>query len=96
MRSDDEGATFSTPVEITSTFEAFRKDYDWKVIATGPAHGLQLANGRLLVPVWLSLATGRNAHRPSVTATVYSDDLGENLEARRDRHSRHGRMGLSQ
>lgn len=75
MRSDDEGVTFSTPVEITSTFEAFRKDYDWKVIATGPAHGLQLANGRLLVPVWLSLATGRNAHRPSVTATIYSDDL---------------------
>ena len=77
MRSDDEGVTFSTPVEITSTFEAFRKDYDWKVIATGPAHGLQLANGRLLVPVWLSLATGRNAHRPSVTATIYSDDRGK-------------------
>jgi sialidase-1 len=77
MRSDDDGVTFSAPVEITSTFEAFRKDYDWKVIATGPAHGLQLANGRLLVPVWLSLATGRNAHRPSVTATIYSDDLGK-------------------
>jgi len=32
MRSDDEGATWTKPVEITATFEQFRKDYDWKVI----------------------------------------------------------------
>ena len=42
QRSDDDGITWSTPVEITKTFESFRKDYDWKVLATGPNHSIQL------------------------------------------------------
>ncbi|HEY2586168.1 MAG TPA: sialidase family protein, partial [Tepidisphaeraceae bacterium] len=75
MRSDDDGRTFSAPVEITGTFEAFRKDYAWNVIATGPCHGIQLRSGRLLVPVWLS--TGGHSHHPSVVATIYSDDRGK-------------------
>jgi sialidase-1 len=77
LRSDDDGATFSKPVEITSTFAQFHKDYECKVIATGPAHGIQLKNGRLLVPVWLSTATGNNAHHPTLVATIYSDDSGK-------------------
>jgi Neuraminidase (sialidase) len=32
MRSDDDGLTWSKPVEITAGFEEFRKDYDWKVL----------------------------------------------------------------
>ncbi|HYE20338.1 MAG TPA: sialidase family protein [Tepidisphaeraceae bacterium] len=78
-RSDDDGATFSKPVEITSAFEAFKKDYHWNVIATGPTHGIQLRTGRLLVPVWLS--TGGKSHHPSVVATVYSDDRGATWKA---------------
>lgn len=77
QRSDDDGQTFSKPVEITSAFEGFRKDYDWKVLAVGPAHGIQLKNGRLVVPVWLSTGTGGHAHRPSVTSVIYSDDQGK-------------------
>ena len=77
MRSDDDGQTFSTPREITSAFEPFRPEYDWKVIATGPGHGIQLSNGRLLIPVWMSTGTGGHAHRPSVAATIYSDDQGK-------------------
>ena len=77
LRSDDDGQSFSPAREITSTFDQFKKDYDWKVLATGPGHGIQLRNGRLLVPVWLSLGTGGHAHRPSVTATIYSDDGGK-------------------
>ncbi|MCZ2152614.1 MAG: glycoside hydrolase [Bryobacterales bacterium] len=76
MRSTDDGRTFSRPVEITGAFQEFRKDYAWKVIATGPGHGIELKNGRLVVPVWLSLGTGGNAHRPSVTSVIYSDDGG--------------------
>jgi sialidase-1 len=68
-------------VEITSAFDAFHKSYDWKVLATGPDHGIQLTNGRLVVPVWMSTGTGGNAHRPSVTATVYSDDQGKTWKA---------------
>ncbi|MDF1753843.1 MAG: FAD-dependent oxidoreductase [Verrucomicrobiales bacterium] len=81
IRSDDEGATWTEPVEITNTFKAFHPDYDWKVIATGPSHGIQLSRGenkgRLVVPIWMSTGTGGHAHRPSVTATIYSDDNGE-------------------
>ena len=76
MRSDDDGVSFSQPIEITASFDKFRPGYDWKVLATGPGHGIQLRLGRLLVPVWLSLGTGGHAHRPSVTSVIYSDDLG--------------------
>ena len=80
MVSTDEGNTFSEPVEITATFEQFRADYDGKVIATGPGHGIQLENGRLIVPVWMSDGTGGHAHRPSVVSTIFSDDHGKTWE----------------
>jgi sialidase-1 len=77
LRSDDDGATFGKPVEITRTFEQFRTDYKVRVFATGPGHGIQLKNGRLVVPVWLSTGAGNNAHHPSVVATIASDDGGK-------------------
>jgi sialidase-1 len=76
MHSDDEGKTFSRPVEITATLEKFREEYLWQAFGTGPGHGIQLRNGRLLATVWLSKGTGGNAHRPSVLSTIYSDDSG--------------------
>jgi sialidase-1 len=73
MRSDDEGKTFSAPVDITATAEKFRPEYPWTVIAPGPGHAIQLGNGRLVVPVWMS---PERAHRPSEVSTIYSDDGG--------------------
>ena len=81
QRSGDDGVSWSPPVEITACFDAFKKGYAWKVLATGPNHGIQLKNGRLVVPVWLSTGEGGNAHRPSVTATVFSDDGGRTWQA---------------
>jgi sialidase-1 len=81
QRSDDDGVSWSTPIEITSAFDGFKKSYDWKVLATGPNHSIQLRTGRLVVPVWLSTGTGSNGHHPSVTATTYSDDSGKSWHA---------------
>jgi sialidase-1 len=81
MRSDDDGRTFTKPIEITSAFEGFRKSYPWAVLAIGPGHGIELRNGRLLVPVWISPGTQGNAHSPSVAATIYSDDRGTTWKA---------------
>jgi sialidase-1 len=78
MRSDDDGVTFSKPVEITGAFEELRAKFDWKVIATGPGHGIRLQSGRLLVPVWLAL---QHSHRPSCVSTIYSDDAGKSWHA---------------
>ena len=80
MRSTDEGITWSQPVEITGIFEPFRAKYDWKVIATGPGHGIQLKSGRFVVPIWLAYGkTGE--HGPSAAATIYSDDHGKTWKA---------------
>ena len=75
--SKDDGQTFSEPVEITATFDKFRPQYKWKVIATGPGHGIQLKSGRLLIPLWMSTGEFENGHRPSVVSTIYSDDNGK-------------------
>jgi hypothetical protein len=71
MRSTDDGRTFSRPVEIPGVLKS-----PWVVLATGPGHGIELKDGRLLVPIWLSLGTGGGAHGDSVVSTLYSDDRG--------------------
>ncbi|HVY76259.1 MAG TPA: sialidase family protein [Puia sp.] len=94
MKSVDEGKTWSTPQEITYAFDQFKKDYDWKVLAPGPGHGIQLTTGRLLVPVWLCIPDRSKPggdHRPSCVATIYSDDHGKTWK-RGDIVSKNGDM----
>lgn len=78
--SRDDGVTWSPPQEVTAAFDEFRMrdGYKWQVIAMGPGHGITLRSGRLVVPVWL--ATDKK-HRPSISATVYSDDQGKTWHA---------------
>ena len=79
MHSDDDGLTFSKPRRHHRFVPPVRKHYDWRVLATGPGHGIQLKNGRFLVPVWLS--TAETAHRPSAVSVIFSDDHGETWQA---------------
>ncbi len=95
LYSDDEGATWSAPVEITEVFEQFKPDYPWRVCANGCGRGLQLRNGRMIVPVWLSdgsgteFGQGLRGHRPSIVSLIYSDDRGQTWQ-RGEIACRHG------
>jgi len=75
-RSDDDGATWSKPVEITDT----AKRPEWRWYATGPGVGIQLRKGpwkgRLVIPCDHSIVSpddpdGYNSH------VIISDDHGK-------------------
>ncbi|WP_218090765.1 LamG-like jellyroll fold domain-containing protein [Paenibacillus solanacearum] len=83
MKSENGGKDWTEPVNLTdSTIAKFRAEgqqprpYQWKVVAAGPGHGIELRNGRLLAPVWLANGPTDRNHGPSVVTTIYSDDKG--------------------
>lgn len=69
MRSTDDGATWTAPVEITSQV----KPADWTWYATGPGNGIQLRSGRLVIPCDHNRREGDTRH----SHIIYSDDRGE-------------------
>jgi sialidase-1 len=75
MKSHDDGKTFSKPVEITESLRSFR--FPFKRIGTGPVHGIQMASGRLVVPLWINDQIGQEYR----SATAYSDDGGATWKA---------------
>ncbi len=77
--SCDDGLTFSKPKSLLSTIEKFRELRDWSLYAFGPGHGIELTNGRLVVPIWLAYGKG-NDHFPTYISTIVSDDGGENWD----------------
>jgi len=85
-KSADDGRTWAKPVEITAMLDTFKAIYPWVVQAPGPGHGIQMTNGRLVVPFWLSdggqnPTAKRRPHRPSIVVSVYSDDHGRTWRA---------------
>ena len=74
--SDDDGLTWSEPLDITGfAMPAFHN-----VFALGPGHGITLRDGTLLVPVWMvpkHYEEPLTHHSPSVISTFYSRDCGE-------------------
>ena len=80
-RSMDDGKTWSKSVNITSTLEKLKKQYNWTVIASRSGQSIQLIHGehsgRLIVPFWLAKNEKKpSAHHPSEVAVIYSDDGG--------------------
>jgi len=70
--SNDDGRTWSAPVEIT----AFVKLPDWTWYATGPGHGIHLASGRLLVPCDHVLGGAFGQDGPGYSHVILSDNGG--------------------
>lgn len=68
--SDDDGATWSEPTDIT---KGIKKDWQ-SFFGTGPGVGIQMENGRLVVPVYYTNSVIGNSQS---SAVIYSDDHGE-------------------
>lgn len=66
--SDDDGATWAAPVEITQAV----KPAEWGWYATGPVHGVQLNDGRLLIPC----DHGTKGVKGNQSHVLFSDDHG--------------------
>ncbi|MBU3812851.1 MAG: glycoside hydrolase, partial [Candidatus Niameybacter stercoravium] len=67
--STDDGLTFSDPVSILDAVTAFKEEYCWSLFAIGPGHGIEMRNGRLVVPIWLARGEGNN-HYPTQVSTL--------------------------
>ncbi len=83
MRSSDDGVTWSDPVDIS----AQTRKPEWRWYATGPCHGIQLADGRMVAPCDHSTGPAKEEMHSHV---ILSDDggetwrLGGELEGRTD------------
>lgn len=77
--SSDDGVSFGSAIEITSAFEGFSDIYPFNVCAVGPGHGIELSDGRLVVPIWLANNPER-FHYPSATGAICSRDRGISWE----------------
>ncbi len=76
-RSDDDGSTWETPVDITSDV----KSPSWTWYATGPTHGIQLASGRLIIPCDHMVGVHFDRKRdPYHSHIIYSDDQGQSWQ----------------
>ncbi len=74
--SDNFGVSWSKPKDVTE--EVFGIDYKvWSHIASGPGHGIQLKNGRLIIPCDYHLF---EKSRGYFSMLVVSDDHGKTWE----------------
>ncbi len=74
LYSDDEGLTWTTPVNITKQI----KHPNWRWYATGPNHGVQMDSGRLIMTCNHNEENIINVETTDPTSShiIYSDDHG--------------------
>ncbi|MDY2947624.1 MAG: exo-alpha-sialidase [Mannheimia varigena] len=75
IHSDDEGETWSNPVDITPQVKA-----DWmQFMGVGPGNGIQLKNGNLVMPVYYTNNVGK-LNGSQTAAVIISRDGGKTWE----------------
>lgn len=76
ISSKDDGLHWSPAIGVSHLFED--NTNDWTFHLPGPGHGIQLKNGRLIVPVWhrRSIAFPAKERKYGVNC-LYSDDHGK-------------------
>jgi len=87
-KSDDDGATWAKPEEITASV----KKPDWAWFATGPGVGIQLRDGRLVVPCDSIPLGGKKAH----SFVIFSDDHGRSWKAGGTASDRHNECQVAE
>jgi sialidase-1 len=75
IRSDDDGVSWTAPVEVTYAFDLFRDTVNWQSLGLGPGHAIEMPSGRLVVAFWMANYTDAAPLRSGV-GVVYSDDGG--------------------
>ena len=71
-KSTDDGATWDAPANITSQV----KDPSWGWYTTGPGAGLQMRNGRLVIPGYHIPISTFDSEQIHISHAFYSDDGG--------------------
>jgi hypothetical protein len=75
IKSNDDGLTWTRPNDVTKLFK--NNSNEWTFHLPGPGHGIQLTDGRLIVPVWhrkdISFPAAKRNYGVNC---IYSDDHG--------------------
>ena len=82
--SSDDGKSWDSPTEFTEILQQF--DYPLIRIATGPVHGIQTSQGRLLAPIWVCDRERKDVNKDITngryrSGILYSDNNGERWQA---------------
>lgn len=72
--SDDDGVTWSAPVNLTTQI----KQFDWRMTFQGPGRGITMKDGTLVIPIQHQEGAERNMHGlyPLNSGIAYSTDHG--------------------
>lgn len=73
IKSDDDGVTWSEPIDITSMV----KKPEWSAGSPGPGKGIQTRSGRLIIPRYYADYLGPGGEQSASSFVTYSDDHGQ-------------------